>query len=81
MRTFALCASLAAIALADKAEFPADDAMHADCHVTAYFDAQICDDLYDTVAYVIKNWNTAETSPAGGIYNVKDETAYDYIWS
>ena len=53
MRTFALCASLAAIALADKADFPADDAMHADCHVTAYFDAQICDDLWDAVAYVI----------------------------
>ena len=81
MKTFALCATLAVVALADKADFPKDDAMHADCHLTAYFDTWECDALFDVVAYLVQKWNTAETSPAGGIYSWKDEAAYDYIWT
>ena len=81
MRTFALCAILATAALADKADFPKDDAMHADCHLTAYFDTWGCDALFDTAAYVVGQYQTAETSPAGGIYQWVEEAAYDYIWT
>ena len=68
MRTFALCASLAAVTLADQADFPKDDAMHADCHVTAAYKDVTCDELYESVFSEVKGWNTAETSPSGGIY-------------
>ena len=81
MRTFALSATLAAVALADKADFPKDDAMHADCHLTAYFDTWGCDALFDTAAYVVGQYMTAETSPAGGVYSMYDEAAYDYMWT
>ena len=70
MRTFAL---LAAVAVAtSKDDFPADDNQHADCHVTAYFDAQGCDALYATMEYVIGTYESPETSPAGGTYYMYD---------
>ena len=79
MRTFAL---LAAIAVADmKDDFPADDATHADCHLTAYFDALGCEQMYNAMSYKISFWNTPETSPAGGEYHFYSGSAYDYIWT
>ena len=80
MKTFA-CAALAALAVADKKKFPRDDAFHADCHVTAQFDGISCDNLYALVDNEIRSWGSAETSPAAGIYNLKEETLNDYIWS
>ena len=78
MRTFAL---LAAIAVADKSDFPADDDQHADCHVTGYFDAQGCDALYSTMSYVIGLYEDPEKSPAGGEYHYFDGAAYDWFWT
>ena len=29
----------------------------------------------------IESWNSSETSPSGGIYNLYESSADDYIWS
>ena len=80
MKTFA-CAALATLAVADKSSFPKDDAMHADCHVNAQFDGISCDNLYALVDAEIRAWGSSTTSPAGGVYRLKEETLDDYIWS
>ena len=78
MRTFAL---LAAIAVADKSDFPHDDSFHADCHVTADFEEYTCNQLYNVMATLIQKWDSPETSPAQGTYTYKEDGANDYIWS
>ena len=80
MRAF-VCAAIAALATASKSKFPRDDAFHADCHVSAQFDNISCDNLYALVDAEIREWGSAETSPAAGIYNIKEEAVNDYIWS
>ena len=80
MKTFA-CALLATFALADKKKFPRDDSFHADCHVSAQFDNLTCSEVYHLVDTEIRQWGSSETSPSGGIYNVKEESENDYIWS
>ena len=76
-----IAASLAALAVADKAKFPRDDSFHADCHVNAQFDGVSCDSVYALVDANIRSWGSATTSPAAGIYNIKEEANDDYIWS
>ena len=78
MRIFAL---LATIALADKSDFPRDDAKHADCHVTALFDQINCASLYDKFYYEILVWGDPEVTPAQGTYSMWEESLNDYIWS
>ena len=80
MRAFA-CATIAALAAADKSKFPRDDSFHADCHVSAQFDSISCENLWALVDAEIREWGTDTTSPAGGIYNIKEEAVNDYIWS
>ena len=80
MKSF-VCATLVAVAMASKKKFPRDDAFHADCHVSAQFDSVTCDDLYVSLDKEIRAWDSATTSPAGGLYNVKEEEDTDYIWS
>ena len=79
MRAFT--ALLAAIAVADKSDFPADDSMHADCHVTADFNQITCESLFNVMATLIQKWDSPETSPAQGTYSWVEEEANDYIWS
>ena len=76
-----ICATFAAVALADKSSFPHDDAFHADCHVTAVFDGVTCSDLYSTVDSKVKSWNSDTTSPSQGVYTLKEEATNDYIWT
>ena len=78
MKSFAL---LAAVAVASKSNFPKDDAFHADCHVTATFDGISCDSLYALVDNEIRSWGSDTTSPAQGVYTLKEEATDDYIWS
>ena len=80
MKSF-VCASLAALAMADKSDFPRDDSFHADCHVNAQFDGVACDSLWALVDAEIRAWNSDQTSPAGGVYTLKEEAVNDYIWS
>ena len=79
MRAF-VCATLAAIAFADASDFPADDAMHADCHLSASFPQISCDSLYALVEYEVQNWTVA-LSPAGGAYSLYEDESDVYIWS
>ena len=62
MRTFAICASLAAIALADQIDFPKDDPLHSDCHLTATFKKQTCNELYTYIFNEIDSYKTDEAS-------------------
>ena len=78
MRTFAL---LAAIAVADKSDFPHDDAMHADCHVAAEFKLLSCETLFKKTSAMLKRWDSPETSPAQGTYTYKEDEDFDYIWT
>jgi len=78
MKSFAL---LAAVAFADKSKFPKDDAFHADCHLSATFDGVSCDTLYALVDAEIRSWGSSTTSPAQGVYTIKEEANDDYIWS
>ena len=80
MKSFA-CATLAAIVSASAADFPSDDAFHADCHVTAQFDQTSCDTLYALMDNEIRSWDSDTTSPAAGVYTLKEEELNDYIWS
>uniref|UniRef100_A0A7S3I0M7 Uncharacterized protein n=2 Tax=Choreotrichia TaxID=141411 RepID=A0A7S3I0M7_9SPIT len=80
MKSFAF-AGLTALALADKGSFPRDDSFHADCHVSAQFDGVSCDSLYALMDAEIRSWNSDTTSPAQGVYNLKEESVDDYIWS
>ena len=80
MKSF-VCATLAAIAVADKSKFPRDDSFHADCHVSATFDSKTCDEVYTAMDAEIRAWNSSTTSPAGGLYKLKEEADSDYIWS
>ena len=79
MKSF-VCATLAAFAVASKKKFPRDDAFHADCHVSAVF-TKTCDEVYTAMDSEIRAWNSATTSPAAGIYSVKEQADKDYIWS
>ena len=79
MKTFA-CAALAAISVADQADFPRDDAFHADCHVNAVFQAS-CDQVYSKMDTNIRSYDTDTTSPSQGVYTLKEESQNDYIWS
>ena len=81
MKSFAISCLFASVAFAAKSKFPRDDAFHADCHVNAQFDGATCDDLFAKVDAEIKAWGSESTSPAGGEYSLKEETAVDYIWS
>ena len=76
-----IAATLAALAVADKSKFPRDDSFHADCHVSAQFDSISCENLYALFDAEIRAWGSSTTSPAQGIYNLKEETVNDYIWS
>ena len=80
MKAFA-CAALAALAVADKSKFPKDDAFHADCHLTAFFEGKTCDMVYSNIETEIKAWNSDTTSPAAGVYTLKESLEGDYIWS
>ena len=80
MKAFA-CATLATAALAAKSDFPKDDAFHADCHVNAQFNGTQCADLFTAIDKEIRAWNSDTTSPAQGVYTLKEESANDYIWS
>ena len=80
MKSF-VCATLAALAVADKSSFPKDDAFHANCHVSAQFDSLSCAALFAKVDAEIRAWNDPTASPAGGKYTLKEELATDYIWS
>ena len=79
MKTFA-CAALAAISMASKSGFPKDDAFHADCHVSAVFQAS-CDQVYKTMDANIRSYDSDTTSPSQGVYTLKEESSNDYIWS
>ena len=78
MRAFA---TLAAVAIASEADFPKDDAFHADCHVTASFPAMSCDSLYALVDNEVRSWDSATKSPAGGVYEMYEEQNDVYVWS
>ena len=80
MRAF-VGAILAAVAMASAADFPADDSMHADCHLTATFPSMSCDSLYALVDAEIRAWDTPETSPAEGTYEMYQEQVDVYVWS
>ena len=79
MKAFA-CAALAVISLADQADFPKDDSFHADCHVSAVFQAT-CDQVYLKMDANIRSYNKDSTSPSKGVYTLKEESPNDYIWS
>ena len=80
MKAFA-CIALASMAAAEKSKFPRDDAFHADCHVSAQFDGISCENLFALVDNEIRAWNSDTTSPAQGVYTLKEENLNDYIWS
>ena len=80
MKTF-ITATLAAIAIASKSDFPKDDAFHADCHLSAQFDGVSCDSLYALMDAEIRAWDVSTQSPAQGTYSLKEESNDDYIWS
>ena len=80
MKAF-VCAILAAVTLADKGSFPRDDHFHADCHVNAQFDGTACESVYALIDANVRSWDSDTTSPAAGIYGLKEETVNDYIWT
>ena len=59
-----VCAAIAAVAFADKSDFPAFDSTHANCAVSAQFNNITCESLYDLTAYLIQSWYSDTTSPA-----------------
>ena len=76
-----ICAALAAVAFADKSDFPKFDAFHADCAVSAQFNQVSCDSLYALMDNEIRTWDSDATSPSQGVYALKEEANDDYIWS
>ena len=80
MKAF-VCSAFAALALADKSDFPRDDAFHADCHVSAQFDGLSCENLWALIDAEIRRWDSDTTSPSQGVYNIKEESLNDYVWS
>ena len=76
-----LAAAFAAVAVADKKDFPRDDAFHAGCAVTATFAGAQCADIYAAIDSEVRAWGSAETSPAQGVYKLKEEVENDYVWS
>ena len=80
MRAF-FAAVFAAAASADITDFPKDDAMHADCHVTAVFAGVSCSTIYAEIDAEIRAWGEDTTSPAGGVYELKEEKVDSYVWS
>ena len=80
MRSF-ICTALAALVFADKSDFPKEDSDHAHCNLTAQFAGQTCATLTCLIDDEMKIWDSATTSPAGGIYSIKEESFDDYIWT
>ena len=80
MNSFAY-ATLAAVALGAASDFPKDDSFHADCHVNANINGFSCDNLYALIDNEIRSWDSATTSPAGGVYQMYEEQNDVYIWS
>ena len=78
MRTFAF-AAIAALATADKSDFPDDDFMHCKCHITATFNTD-CNTLFSIMLPMIASWNP-EPLDTPGYYTIKEEASVDYIWS
>ena len=76
-----ICATLAAVAFADKSDFPRFDSFHADCAVSAQFNQVSCDSLYALMDNEIRTWDSDATSPSQGVYALKEEANDDYIWS
>ena len=74
-------ATLAALAVADQSDFPKDDSFHADCHVSAQFDGMSCDSVYTLVDAEVRRWGSSTTSPAGGEYQLYEESSDSYLWS
>ena len=78
MQAFAL---LAAVAVAAESDFPKDDSFHADCHVTAAFEATSCDTLYALTDAEVRSWGSDTQSPAQGTYELVEEQNDVYVWS
>ena len=81
MRQFAICYSLAAIALADQIDFPKDDVLHSDCHLTATFKKHTCNELYTYIYNELDSWKTEQLSPTGGVFQILESEENIYIWS
>mmetsp|Transcript_36515 Transcript_36515/g.26588 ORF Transcript_36515/g.26588 Transcript_36515/m.26588 type:complete len:160 (-) Transcript_36515:78-557(-) len=69
-----------ALVAADKSDFPTHNSGHAHCSLSADF-AESCDEVYDAIDANIAAWGSAETSPAGGLYRLYEESTDDYIWT
>merc|ERR1711937_1046567 len=69
-----------AFVAADKSDFPSSNVGHAHCSLAADFDMD-CDSVYTAINYEMSMWGSSETSPAGGLYKLYEESDDDYIWT
>ena len=86
MKTSILSSLIAAIAVADKKDFPSSDLFHADCHLKSQIQLIYCDEVYPMVLKEIQTWGDATLTPAGGLFDIVETQRdkyddQDYIWS
>ena len=77
MKSFAI-AALAAVASADRTDFPSFDALHAHCEITMKSDND-CMAVYATIADVINN--DRDTASPPGHYKTKEFQRNIWLWS
>ena len=86
MKTSILSSLVAAIAVADKKDFPRSDLFHADCKLKGQIQLIYCDEVFPMVLQEIQTWGDQTRTPSGGVFDIVETERdqyddQDYIWS
>ena len=77
MKSFCFAAILAlSVSASGPSNFPADDDMHARCHLDAFYDGVSCDTVYTLSDYTIRSWENGDSCAASGhpgFYSIYEE--------
>lgn len=79
MQTFAVAATFAAVASASASDFPKFDSLHAHCEMYVTYPKTTCSVTYNLLDHEIRSWASGDVG--GGLYAVKEEAEFSYIWS
>ena len=79
MQTFAVAATFAAVASASASDFPKFDSLHSHCEMYVTYPKTTCTVTYNLLDYEIRSWASGDVG--GGLYAVKEEAEFSYIWS
>lgn len=73
-----VAAALVAAVSASINNFPSFDALHANCAMRAVYPGEACSTTYSNMRAVILGWKSGD--PGKGLYDIKEESANNYIW-